>query len=139
MNSRRLQQACHRCRLMYSSKFATKSPSQQCEVSYICAIQSEDLRTPLVTYLWGHYKPANASEGKRIVAKAHNYRLINDQVYRSNVCGPLLKCISQAGGKDLLPQIHNGMCSSHLGTRKVAGKAFRQVSTGPQQFQMRTK
>ena len=38
----------------------------------------------------------------------------------------MLKCISQIKGRQLLQEIHAEMCSSHIGTRALVGKAFRE-------------
>ena len=37
-----------------------------------------------------------------------------------------LKCIPQEDGLKLLVEIHWGMCGSHIGSRALASKAFRQ-------------
>ena len=39
---------------------------------------------------------------------------------------PLLKCILRDEGKQLLKEIHAGMCSSHIATRALVGKTFRE-------------
>src|SRR6185436_15351027 len=55
-----------------------------------------------------------------------NYKIINKNLYRGGVCAPLLKCISCEEGRPLLEEIHAGMCSSHIATRALVGKAFRE-------------
>ena len=37
-----------------------------------------------------------------------------------------LKCIFQEEGKELLAEIHKGICGSHIRSRALVGKAFRQ-------------
>ena len=58
--------------------------------------------------------------------RAPNYSIINKALYQGGVCAPLLKCVSQAEGRELLQEIHMGMCSLHIGTRALVGKAFRE-------------
>ena len=58
--------------------------------------------------------------------RTRSYSIVNGTLYRVVVCTPLLKCISQAEGKLLLQEIHASMCSSHIGTRALVGKAFRE-------------
>jgi len=58
--------------------------------------------------------------------RARNYSNINDNLYRRGVCAPILKCISRDEGRRLLEEIHAGMCSSHIGTWALVGKAFRE-------------
>ena len=79
-----------------------------------------------MAYLRGHFVPKDEKEEKRMAICAQNYRIINEDLYRGGVCAPLLKCISRDEGKQLLKDIHAGMCSSHIVTRALVGKAFRE-------------
>jgi hypothetical protein len=54
------------------------------------------------------------------------YILKDDVLFKLGVCAPLLKCISQDQGIELMREIHGGMCVSHIAVRALAGKAFRQ-------------
>ena len=65
-------------------------------------------------------------EEEKMPPRARNYTIINEELYCGGVYVPLLKCISQDEGKQLLQEIHAGMCSSHIGTRALVGKAFRE-------------
>ena len=78
------------------------------------------------TYLRGHFVPEDEKEEKQLALRARSYSIVNDTLYRGGVCAPLLKCISQVEGRQLLQEIHAGMCSSHIGTRALVGKAFRE-------------
>jgi ribonuclease HI len=95
-------------------------------VKFVNAISSEDWRSTIVAYLQGHFVPKDVKEEKRLALRARNYSIINDTLYRGGVYAPLLKCISQAEGRQLLLEIHAGMCSSHIRTRALVGKAFRE-------------
>ena len=61
-----------------------------------------------------------------MVVRARNYTLIDGILYKKGVVQPLLKCISQSEGKDLLQEIHLGSCGSHIGPRALSAKAIRQ-------------
>ena len=37
-----------------------------------------------------------------------------------------LKCVCREEGKELLAKIHKGTCGSHIRSRALVGKAFRQ-------------
>jgi hypothetical protein len=39
---------------------------------------------------------------------------------------PLLKCLSRTEGIELMKEIHTGLCGSHIGSRPLLGKVFRQ-------------
>jgi hypothetical protein len=83
------------------------------------AIQSEDWRAPIVAAVRGYYEAEDGVADKRVAIRARNYHIIDGNLYRKGVCAPLLKCISVTEGKQLLHEIHNGMCSHHLGTRAL--------------------
>jgi uncharacterized protein YlaN (UPF0358 family) len=55
------------------------------------------------------------------------YVLVDEELYRRHDCGVKLCYISWEEGKALLEDIHKGMCSTHLASRALAGKAFRHV------------
>jgi hypothetical protein len=90
------------------------------------AIQSEDWWAPIVAVVRGYYEAEDGVADKRVAIRARNYHIIDGNLNRKGVCAPLLKCISVTEGKQLLHDIHSGMCSHHLGTRALAQKAFRQ-------------
>ena len=61
----------------------------------------------------------------RMVARARCYTLIDGMLYKKGVVQPLLKCITQSKGKELLQEIHLGICGSHIGPRALSTKAIR--------------
>ena len=79
-----------------------------------------------MAYLRGYFVPEDETEEKRMALRARNYRIISKELYHGGVCAPLLKCISREEGKQVLEEIHAGMCSSHIATRALVGKAFRE-------------
>ena len=87
-------------------------------------IQREDWRAPIMAYLHGHYEPEDEVNEVRMKHRTRNYKIINNQLYKQGICEPLLKCISAEEGKELLLEIHEGICGTHLGARAMAGKAF---------------
>jgi hypothetical protein len=65
-------------------------------------------------------------EAERVARRASMYQFVNDTLYRRRPNGVKLKCICREEGKELLAEIHKGMCGSHIGSRALVGKAFRQ-------------
>ena len=61
-----------------------------------------------------------------MIARARSYTLIDRILYKKGVVQPLLKCIPQSEGKNLLQEIHSGSCGSHIGPRALSAKAIRQ-------------
>jgi ribonuclease HI len=94
-------------------------------LSTVNAIASLDWRAPIIAFLRGHYEPVETHELKRMQARAKGYILKDDVLFKLGVCAPLLKCISQDQGIELMGEIHGGMCGSHIAARALAGKAFR--------------
>jgi hypothetical protein len=52
--------------------------------------------------------------------------MIGDELYKYSVTCPLLYCVSKAEGKELLVEIHSGVCRGHIGSRTLVAKVFRQ-------------
>ena len=79
-----------------------------------------------MAYLRGHFVPEDEKEEKRMALRARNFKITGEELYPRGVCAPLLKCISRDEGRQLLQEIHAGMYSSHIATRALVGKAFRE-------------
>ena len=62
----------------------------------------------------------------RMVARARSYTLVDGILYKKGIVQPLLKCITQIEGKELLREIHSEICRSHIGPRALSAKAIRQ-------------
>jgi ribonuclease HI len=95
-------------------------------LSTVNAIASLDWRAPIIAFLRRHYEPVETHDLKRMQARARGYVLKDDSLFKLGVCAPLLKCITQEQGIDLMKEIHGGICGSHIAARALAGKAFRQ-------------
>jgi hypothetical protein len=63
-----------------------------------------------MAYLHHHYKPDNNIELLRMQQRAKAYQFIGDELYKTSVTGPLLYCLSRDEGKELLAQMHPGVC-----------------------------
>jgi ribonuclease HI len=100
-------------------------PEKQ-SLSTVNAITSLDWRAPIIAFLRGHYEPVKTHDLKRMQARARGYVLKDDNLFKLGVCAPLLKCITQEQGIELIKEIHGGMCGSHIAVRALAGKAFLQ-------------
>jgi hypothetical protein len=100
------------------------------------AIHSEDWCATIVAAVRGYYEAEDGAIDKTVAVRARNYHIIDGNIYRKGVCAPLLKCISVTEGKQLLHEIHIGMCSHHLGTRALVKKRFIKVFTGLRPWQM---
>jgi hypothetical protein len=58
--------------------------------------------------------------------RARGYAVVNEELYKSGVTEPWLRCITSEKCPKLLKEIHSGFCCAHIGTRALAGKAIKQ-------------
>jgi ribonuclease HI len=65
-------------------------------------MQGEDWRAPVIAYLHHHYEPDNNIELIRMQQRAKAYQVSGDELYKTSVTRPLLRCLSRDEGKELL-------------------------------------
>jgi ribonuclease HI len=84
-------------------------------------IMAEDWRAPITLYLQGHYHPSD-----RLKHRSRDFALVEGQLYKKGISQPMLKCISETEGIQILREVHNGTCGSHSGPKALATKVIRQ-------------
>jgi hypothetical protein len=89
-------------------------------------IMAEDWRAPITLFLQGYYHPSDINEAKRLKHRSQDFTLIEGQLYQKGVSQPMLKCVTETEGVQILREVHNGTCSSHAGPRALAAKVIRQ-------------
>jgi hypothetical protein len=92
----------------------------------ISPVHSEDWRTKIISFLQGNCLSDEEAYNKRMEARTRPYVIIEGELYKHEVCSPLLKCLSKTEGIELMKKIHAGLCGSHIGSRPLLGKVFRQ-------------
>jgi hypothetical protein len=92
----------------------------------ISLVHSEDWRTEIISFLQGNCLSDDKVYNKRMEPRTRHYIIIEGELYKHGVCSPLLKCLSRNEGKELMKEIHAGLCEAHLGSRPLLGKVFRQ-------------
>jgi ribonuclease HI len=92
----------------------------------ISLVHSEDWRTEIISFLQGNCLLSDEAYNKRMEARTRPYVMIEGELYKHGVCSPLLKCLSRTEGIKLMKEIHAGLCGSHIGSRPLLGKNFRQ-------------
>jgi hypothetical protein len=88
-------------------------------------IQGEDLRAPIMANLHHYYKPSSIVKHIRMQQRARPYQIVNNELYKTSLSGPLLWCVSKAKGQEILSEIHAGTCGGHIGARALAVKVLR--------------
>ena len=89
----------------------------------------EDWRTQLIDFikefkLPPHVDPKSA-EAARIIRRSKGFVLVGDNLYKCSASGILMKCVTLEEGKDILREIHEGVCGNHVASRTLVGKAYR--------------
>jgi hypothetical protein len=57
---------------------------------------------------------------------ARSFTLVDGELYKRAVSGVLQRCVPIPQGRELLRDIHAGMCGHHTAPRTLVGNAFRQ-------------
>ena len=76
-------------------------------------------------FLQGQELSDDDGSAERIARQAKMYVLVDGELPRQRANGMLLKCISRKEGIELLADINRGLCSHHIASRALAGKAVR--------------
>jgi hypothetical protein len=79
-----------------------------------------------MVYLHHHYESDNNTELIRMQQRAKAYQVIGDELYKTSVTGPLLRCLSKDEDNELLEQTHSGICGGHIGSRALTAKVLKQ-------------
>jgi hypothetical protein len=58
--------------------------------------------------------------------RAKAYQIVDNELYKASIFGPLLRCISKAEGQELLSEIHAGIYGGHIGAIFLAAKVHQQ-------------
>jgi ribonuclease HI len=91
-----------------------------------------DWRQPFIDYLSEKKVPSDKNLAEQLIRRAKSYVLIGDRLYRQGASsGVLMKCVPRQEGKDILEEIHKGVCGNHASSRTLVSKAFRRVFYWP--------
>jgi hypothetical protein len=93
----------------------------------------------IVHYLQIGELPEDPEEAEGVTRRLSMYQFVDNTLYRRRPNGVKLRCICREVGQELLAEIHKGMCGSHLGSRALVGKAFRQGFYWPTALQDATE
>jgi ribonuclease HI len=83
-------------------------------------IMTEDWWAPITLFLQGYYHPSDINEAKRLKHRSRDFVLIGDQLYKKGISQPMLKCVTETEGIQILREVHSGTCGSHSGPRALA-------------------
>ena len=78
-------------------------------------IMVEDWRAPITLFLQGYNHPSDVNEAKRLKHRSRDFTIIEGQLYKKGVSQPMLKCVTETEGVQILREVHSGTCGSHAG------------------------
>jgi hypothetical protein len=96
------------------------------EPKVINIIQGKDWQALITAYLRHYYKPDNTSEQTGMQQRAQSYQIVNNELYKISVSGPLRRCVSKTEGQQILSEVRAGVCGGHIGARALATKTLWQ-------------
>jgi hypothetical protein len=87
-----------------------------------------DWRQPFIDYIREQKVPTDKNPAEQIIRLAKSYVLVGDKFYRrGSTSGVLMKCVPREEGKDILEEIHKGVCGNHVSSHTLVSKAFRRA------------
>jgi ribonuclease HI len=96
------------------------------EPRVINIIQGGDWRALIMSYLRHYYEPDSKNEQIRLQQRAKDYHIVENELYKTSISGPLLCCINKTEGQEILQDVHAGIYGGHIGARALAAKVLRQ-------------
>jgi hypothetical protein len=96
-----------------------------------------DWRQPFIDYIREQKVPTDKNLAEQLIRRAKSYVLVGDKLYRRGATsGVLMKCVPREEGKDILEEIHKGVCGNHASSRMLVSKAFRRAFYWPTSLAM---
>jgi transposase InsO family protein len=86
----------------------------------------EDWRDKYIAWMDRGELPSDRSEARRIARMARSFTLMDGELYKHAASGVLQRCVPIPQGRELLRDIHAGVCGHHTAPHTLVGNAFRQ-------------
>jgi hypothetical protein len=88
--------------------------------------RAEDWRDKYIAWMDRGELPPDQSEARRIARMAKSFVLVDGELYKCTASGVLQRCVPIPQGRELLRDIHAGVCGHHAAPHTRVGNAFRQ-------------
>jgi hypothetical protein len=89
-------------------------------------IEGEDWRALIMAYLHQYYEPDSKNEQTRMQQRAKDYQIVSNELYRTSMSDPLLRCISKIEDQNILQEVHVGICGGHIGAHALIASVLQQ-------------
>jgi transposase InsO family protein len=90
------------------------------------APRAGDWRAKYLAWMNRGELPSDRSEARHIARMAKSFTLVDGELYECAASGILQRCVPIPQGRELLRDIHVGVCGHHAVPRTLVGNAFRQ-------------
>jgi ribonuclease HI len=84
-----------------------------------------DWRDKYIAWMDRGELPSDRSEARRITRMAKSFALVDGELYKRAASGVLQRCVPIPEGRELLRDIHAGVCGHHAAPRTSVGNVFR--------------
>jgi hypothetical protein len=85
-----------------------------------------DWRDKYIAWIDRGELPSDRSEARRITRMARSFAFFDGELYKRAASGILQRCVPIPQGRELLRDIHAGVCGHHATPRTLVGNAFSQ-------------
>jgi ribonuclease HI len=96
------------------------------EPKLINIIEGKDWRAPIMPYLRHNYEPDSKNKKIKMQQRAKDCQIVGNELYKTSISDPLLRCISKIEGQEILYEVHAGICGDHISAISLAAKVLRQ-------------
>jgi hypothetical protein len=83
-----------------------------------------DWRDKYITWMDRGELPLDRSEARRIGRMDKSFALVDGELYKRAASGILQRCVPIPEGRELLRDIHAGICGHHTAPRTLVGNVF---------------
>ena len=89
----------------------------------------EDWRIQFIDFIKEFKLPphfeAKSAEAACIIRRSKGFVLVGDNLYRCSASVIVMKCVTLEEGRDILGEIHEGVCGNYATSRTLVGNAYR--------------
>ncbi|XP_027152341.1 uncharacterized protein LOC113752428 [Coffea eugenioides] len=94
------------------------------QVQVLAVDNSATWMTPLVSFLSSGILPGDKAEARKLQLRAAKYAYVGGTLHRRLYLSPWLKCVTPEEGDYVLREVHEGLCTAHVGSRVLAKKCL---------------
>ncbi|GJS67291.1 reverse transcriptase domain-containing protein [Tanacetum coccineum] len=94
-------------------------------VANIVKEEGDNWMTPIRKYLRSGTLPDDPQKERKLCIKALLYKMIEENLYRRLYLSPWLRCVGPRQAKNIIKEVHKGLCGMHSCLRSVVSKITR--------------